>query len=230
MTRQLKVGLIACAIALALSSNGRAGTIIGVSTVTGGGNAVINPILTEDQNNDNSSIPFEGNVAVISKLFDASEPLDIVFDVDNSSGVTEYHIAEGMANVSGFGFIAYAFELGFGTGANFVRSNLTDGLDFDTPNLDPGPTSARFNTMAHSPDLLRFSQGTVPTGMTDAYTLSFDVPDFNANLMPASALRPGGGYSFTLRQIPVIPEPGTIGIAVLSALAWTVFALRRRWG
>jgi hypothetical protein len=229
MTRQFTLGFIACALALASASSSRAGTIIGVESVSGGGNAVINPILTEAPNNDNNSIPFEGNVAVISKLFNANEPIDIVFEVDNSTGITEYHIAEGMANVSGFELIAYAFELGFGTGTSFVRSVAADGLDFDTPNIDPGPTSGRFTTMAHTEDLVRFTMGTVPNGMTDAFTVSIDVPDYDPTLMPASAAL-AEGYRFTLRQVPIVPEPGTIGIVILSALAWAVFTLRRRWG
>jgi len=65
--------------------------------------------------------------------------------------------------------------------------------------------------------------------MTDAFTLSIDVPDFDPATMPDSAVT-ADGYRFTLRQMAVIPEPGTIGIALLTAMAWCVYALRRRWG
>lgn len=230
MTRQLTMGLFACAMALAMTVRTDAGTIIGVAQISGGGNAVVDPILSADINNDNHSLPATSNIAVASKLFNQTQPIDIVFEVETSGGTTEYRLTEGVSNVSGIDFLSYSFELGFGTGANFARSSLGDGLDFDLPNIDPGPTSARFFTTAQTEDLLRYTQGSIPNGTTDAYTLSIDVPDFNASLMPAAA-RTARGYRFTLRQGPsVIPEPGTIGIVILSALAWAVFSLRRRWG
>lgn len=233
MTRQLATGLGACAIALVLTVPVDAGTIIGVADIAGGGNAVVDPILTGDPNNDNHSLPATSNFALIGKVFDATQPIDIVFDVEvdpNDPGTTEYRVFEGLTNSSGLGFIAFAFELGFGTGDDFVASSAGDGLDFDTPNLDPGPTSARFITTAHKEDVLRFSDGFIPNGMTDTYTLSIDIPDFDADLMPASATT-DNGYRFTLRQRPTpIPEPGTICIVLLSALAWAVVTLRRRWG
>jgi hypothetical protein len=105
----------------------------------------------------------------------------------------------------------YQFELGFGTGENFVRSSTGDGLDFDTPDRDPEPSSARFTIIGphhHSEDLLRFSDGLIPHGSTDAYTFSIDVPDFNPNLMPDSArLATEGSYRFTLRQTPNLTFP-----------------------
>jgi hypothetical protein len=217
-------------VALALASPAEAGTILGVASVSGGGNAVVDPILTGTPNNDNHSVPATSNIAVASKLFNANMPIDIVFEVDDSAGTSEYRLAEGVANVSGVDFLMYEFQLGFGTGANFALASAGNGLDFDWPNIDPGPTSARFLTMAHMEKQVRFTMGVIPNGMTDAFTLSIDVPDFDANLMPASA-QTAGGYRFTLRQLPsIVPEPGTIGIAVLSALAWAVFMLRRRWG
>lgn len=230
MTRQLTTSLFSIAIALLLCVPASAGTIMGVADVSGGGNAVIDPILTGDPNNDNISVPANSNMAVASKIFNANQPIDIVFEVETSGGTTEYRLSEGVANVTGIDFLMYTFELGFGTGADFVRSAAGDELDFDSPNIDPGPTSARYLTMAHSEDAVTFSQGTFASGMTDAYTLSIDIPDFNAALMPASA-QTADGYQFTLRQAPsAIPEPGTIGIVILSALAWTVYSLRRRWG
>jgi hypothetical protein len=230
MTRQLATNLCAIAVALVLTAPSNAGTIIGVANVSGGGNAVVDPILSGDPNNDNSSVPANSNMAVASKIFSANAPIDIVFDVQTSQGTTEYRLSEGVANVTGVDFLMYEFELGFGTGASFVRSAAGDGLDFDAPNIDPGPTSARFLTMAHQEDQVRFSDGTFPTGMTDAYTISVDVPDFNAAAMPASAAT-ATGYRFTLRQRgSIIPEPGTIAIVILSALAWAVYSLRRRWG
>lgn len=230
MTRQLAMVFLACALALTLSTSAHAGTISGVASISGGGNAVVDPILTGDPNNDNHSVPATSNIAVASKLFNANQPIDIVFEVETSGGVTEYRLAEGVANVSGNDFLMYEFQLGFGTGNDFEFSVDNDGLDFDTPNIDPGPTSARFFTMAHTEDRVRFTMGSIPNGMTDAFTLSLDVPDFNADLMPASA-QTTEGYRFTLRQRPsIIPEPGTIGIAILSALACTVYSLRRRWG
>jgi len=159
MIRQhLKFLGASCAVALCLAATAHAGTIIGVNEVTGGGTAVIDPIVTLDPNNDNVSSPLAGNLAVISKIFTVDEPIDIVFDVNTSQGTSEYYIAEGVANVSGSEFIGYSFQLGFGTGDNFVMSG-NDGLDFDTPSLDPGPTSGRFITLSHQDDWLRWTEG-----------------------------------------------------------------------
>lgn len=230
MTRQLATAIVACAIALILTVPVRAGTIELVVDVTGGGSAVVDPILTGNPNNDNHTLQETSNFALIGKVFDATDPIDIEFEVFESDGITEYRVFEGLTNSSGIGFTAFSFELGFGTGDNFVPSAAGDELDFDAPGLDPGPTSARFMTLAAKEDTLRFSDGSLPNGLTDTYTVSIDVPDFNADLMPAAA-QTNEGYRFTLRQRPTpIPEPGAICIVILSALAWTVVTLRRRWG
>ena len=44
-------------------------------------------------------------------------------------------------NNTGQTWTDFHLELGFGVGAEFVRSSLSDLLDFDTPDIDPVATS-----------------------------------------------------------------------------------------
>jgi hypothetical protein len=154
-----------------------------------------------------------------STLVNANQPIDIVFNVDNTDGVTEYYLAEGVSNNTSLGIIAYTFELGFGTGLNFSRESTDDGLDFDTPDEDLTPTSGQFASIVHNPDVLKFSNGVIGAGLTDAFTLSIDVPDD----LP--------GRQFTLRQLAVpVPEPSTLALVALIGLALSAIGLRNREG
>lgn len=135
------------------------------------------------------------------------------FVVANSGGTTEYLVTQSLVNNSGQTWTDFHFELGFGVGTDFIRSGDTDGLDFDTPDQDPAPTSSVFAVLDHQPDTLDWSGGSVPSIGIVAFALSVDVPD---NL---STFHPDALNRFTLRQFPTtasVPEPGTM---LLSALA-----------
>jgi hypothetical protein len=103
VTRHISASFLVCGFALVLTESSQAGIIIGVSTVTGGGNAIVNPILTPHPNNDNDGAGNQ-NITVISKAFNTAQFIDIVFDVNGTGGTTEYLVLEGLANISGFGF------------------------------------------------------------------------------------------------------------------------------
>jgi len=72
----------------------------------------------------------------------------VEFVVANSGGTTEYLVTQSLVNNSGQTWTDFHFELGFGVGTDFIRSGDTDGLDFDTPDQDPAPTSSVFAVRA----------------------------------------------------------------------------------
>jgi hypothetical protein len=194
--------------------NALAGRITSVDSVTGGGTATVNPIITTTDNNDNATA-FGGNLLVAGKVIDSGVPIDIVLNTADTDGTTEYYVAEGVTNNTGSPILGYQFQLGFGSALSFVPSIVGDGLDFDTPDKDPVPTSGQFASLVHDQDLLNFFNGIIGDGLTDAITLSIDVPDLI-------------GDQFTLRQTALVPEPGTLSLTVTALLALTVLGVRRR--
>ncbi len=201
---------------LLIAGSSYAGMIKSLGSVTGGGTATVTPIITGAQNNDNATF-VGGNIVVASTVVNTNQPIDIVFLVDNTDGVTEYYLAGGVSNNTGLGIIAYTFELGFGTGLDFSREPTDDGLDFDTPDEDLTPTSGQFASIVHNPDILKFSNGVIGAGLTDAFTLSIDVPD---NLP---------GRQFTLRQLAVpVPEPTSLAVWSVLGVAGASWVRRRR--
>jgi len=187
--------VLTCLLA-SLPSLSSAGTITSVAAITGGGTATVTPIITGQSNNDDTTV-VSGNIVVASKVFDSASPIDIVFNVAQSQGITEYYFAEGVVNNTPNAMIGYTLELGTGTGANFVPSAPGDGLDFDWPGIAAGttpvPTSGVFPTLAHAEDMIVWTGDALGIGISDAFTFSIDVPDMR---------------SFTLRQwMTPVPLP-----------------------
>ncbi len=138
-----------------------------------------------------------------------------MFNVNNSQGVTEYLLAEGVFNGTGVPWNDYHVELGFGTGAGFTLANPAFGLQFDNT---PPPSSSNFPSTALAAEKLDFSNGLIPaaSGLSLSYTI--DVPD------SATA----GSYQFTLRQFPsLVPEPGTFVLAAIGIVGFGL-AVRTR--
>jgi hypothetical protein len=155
-------------------------------------------------------------------------PADMEFALTNSGGTTEYRVAPagfGLVNNTGSPFTGLLAELGFGTGANFVRSSAGDGLDFDTPDRDPMPTLPAFAALTHDTDGLRWNGGTIPSVGGFSIGLSLDVPD------GLQSFHPEGVNSFTLRLTPIsdaaVPEPATTFL-MLCGLSSIGIALRGR--
>lgn len=171
-----------------------------------------------DPNNDDTAGPSLNGVFVTQKDYEAIGPVDIVFGVTNSGGVSEYLFVEGVFNDTGLNWGAYHIELGFGYDAGFVKSTLGDGLDFDAPdfnspfNFDPSP--GFFPTVSVTEDDV-YASGGVMADLSFAgyFRFTVDVPD--------------GITSFTVRQSPVpVPEPGSLALAVCGL---GILALRKRF-
>ncbi|MCD6402169.1 MAG: VPLPA-CTERM sorting domain-containing protein [Anaerolineales bacterium] len=201
MEKKTLLAFVLTCLLASLPSLSSASTITSVASITGGGTATVTPIITGQPNNDDATVP-GGNIVVASKVFDSASPIDIVFNVAPSGGITEYFFAEGVANNTPNAMFGYTFELGTGIGANFVPSTPDDGLDFDWPGsgtatgTTPVPTSGVFPTLTHAEDMIVWTGGTLGIGISDAFTFSIDVPDMR---------------SFTLRQCGTpVPLPAAV--------------------
>lgn len=168
-------------------------------------------------NNDNAMLNNPNKVKLPNLSSMAIEPFDIVFNVQPSSGTTEYFFSETVTNTTGIAWVGYHLEMGFGVGDNFYRFDekpfpLNISFpDFDAPERDPTPISSVFSTPSTHGDIdIQWSGGIVPPAGTMDFTFSIDTPDdwlaFDL-------------YSdFTLRQTPKpIPAPpalilGSIGL------------------
>jgi hypothetical protein len=201
-----------------LANAASAGTISSatpVLTSPGLGSVTVPLILNTTANNDNSADPNSGNnISIVTKAFESQDYIDIVFIVTPSSGTTEYRVVEVVDNDTGSDWTGYNMYLGFGTGAGFTLSGAGDGLDFDTPDNDPAPSSTAF-TLFNRPneDTLEFFAG-LHDSIQKNYEFRIDVPDRG----------PGETYTFTLRQLP-IPEPSAM---VLASMALVAAASARR--
>ena len=98
----------------------------------------------------------------------------------------------------------FRFELGFGVGGNFVRSSLSENLDFDAPDRDPAPLSSAFTTLNHGADMLDWAGGMVPSIGVAVFSFAVDVPDNLQNF------HPGGFNRFTLRQTPAVAQAAPV--------------------
>lgn len=193
----------------------RAGVLDSYDGAVGGGYATVNGIsqgsISTPHPNDATPNGAGGpspNGLDVSKTFTKFEPLDMVFTVSNSGGVTSYWFDEDVTNLTGVDWKDYHFELGFGTGLNFVLG--TGGLVvFDATN--PAAASSFAN------------------GVQTAYTVSWNGPPgipnggigaFEVQILVSDVAPPDTSYKFTLRQYPTVPEPSSVillgaGCAVL---------------
>lgn len=182
----------------------------GVASVAG---EVVNPPSVP--NNDNVIGPSPNTIFVLQKDYTAIGPVDLVFDVVSSGGVTEYAVIEGVQNNTGLDWGSYHVELGFGNGADFVKSAAGDGLDFDAPDYDStvdfNPSPGFFLTPIVTEDDIIASGGVMPDfSYAGNFVFHVDVPD--------------GITSFTIRQSPIaVPEPATMALLGLGG-----FLLRRK--
>lgn len=237
MLRHTVLTSVATALLVASSVPAHAGIItnIGSTSLPGFSTGSLGPVgNTPFPNNDDTATPN----SITFNIFRNSGglgPADYEFVVGNSGGITEYLFVGAAINNTGTPWSHYTFELGFGTGANFVRSTTLDLLDFDFPGGTPTPTSGQFPQLWHASDLLQWSGATInpllgggPSPFTASFALRVDVPD------DLALLNPSGLNRFTLRHtagtgaVPTVPEPATMTLLGSGLLLSGVIARRRR--
>ena len=219
MNKHTLLGIVA--LALSVGGQTQAGEIVGytpfpgINSVAG---VTIAPLAAP--NNDDAVGTSPNDIWVTQKDYAVVAPVDIVFDVEPSGGVTEYSFREGVQNSTGIDWTGYTLQLGFGTGAGFVPSTDGDDLDFDDPDYTSPPNFTTYfaSAIPVTEDIIVASGGTHPNGMFSLpyYTFSIDVPD--------------GISQFTLRQQPIIdnvPEPNSILLALLASIG-AVHVSRRK--
>lgn len=224
MTYNLRVpALIPMLLVMSTLSASKAATIGGTNSflLPGFSTGSLTAGLPVSPNNDNTAAA-SPNLISVSIFFNNGGigPADLEFALTSSGGTTEYRVAPagfGLVNNTGSPFTGFIAELGFGTGASFVRSGAGDDLDFDTPDRDPAPTLPAFSTLTHDSDRLVWSAGAIPSVGGFSIGMSLDVPD------GLSAVHPDGLNRFTLRLTPVaesaVPEPATSLLMVIGLSA-----------
>lgn len=176
---------------------------------------------TPAPNNDNTASA--DNVIPSTVFINSPGIVELEFNVADSGGTTEYRFNQTLININQPAWKAFRFELGYGTGANFVSAAIAGALDFDVPDLDPAPTSSHFANLASQGNRLFWSQGTVAAVGVASFSLSVDVPDNLADLNPTGVSR------FTIRQTPLaaVPETGTVSLFMAGLAALLGFGVRR---
>ncbi len=220
------IASVVASLAIFTTSVAHAGEVTGVTWFSGvaslAGTAFDPPVAP---GNDNHIGDSPNEIWVTQKDYFAIGPVDLVFDVSDNAGTTEYRVREGVYNGTGLLWDGYHIELGFGEGAGFVKSAPGDGLDFDSPDFDspvdfnPGPG---FSTVDVFEDDIIASDGFMPHGSFAGYFIfHIDVPN--------------GISSFTIRQSPIehtaaVPEPSTYAMGMLALCGLGVVVWRRRVG
>ncbi len=164
---------------------------------------------TASPNNDNQTP--NPNVISATIFFNTFGSADLEFQLAVSAGATEYQfVLQPLVNNTGLSWSAFQFELGFGTGQEFVRSGGLDALDFDLPDAVPAPTSTVFPSLSQQADVLLWDGVLIPSVGSVGFSFGVDVPDGLA------AFTPSGLNRFTVRATPIapspVPEPGTLGL------------------
>lgn len=168
-------------------------------------------------NNDGPGAAFQNQVTWDVTLDSALNYVDIVIDVSDSGGTTEYFVNTDVhLPVSAVGGNWDRFEL------QIVGDNLPVGLNFDTDDGD----------FVHGRLLLTKMPDSVNDHVLvwNDVELSVFVPQiFHEIDIPDSNPSGGGGYSFTLRYYPVVPEPTTAAISFGAFALWDVRRRRYRF-
>ncbi|GJQ29472.1 MAG: hypothetical protein HBSAPP03_13560 [Phycisphaerae bacterium] len=167
----------------------------------------------------------------IHKRFDAVATIDspILVNFHSAGGATvgaavEYTLNEMITNNTGQTWTSFEMELGENLLANFTAyTNANINVTFDVPNQNPVPVCTAFPIVTHLPHKLVFSGGSLAHGQTMNIRFQID------NLTPQDLNLDGTTdmndiYAITLREIPMIPAPGTAALIGLGGL----IALRRR--
>lgn len=212
---------VTTAFALVVTTTLQSGEITGFSWYSGVASLAstsISPLVAP--NNDDAVGASPNTVFVTQKDYIAIGPVDIVFSVINSGGVSEYLFTEGVFNNTTLNWGGYHIELGFGHDAGFVKSLAGDGLDFDAPNFNSpfnfNPSPGFFPTVSVTEDDVIASGGVMPyLSFAGYFRFTVDVPD--------------GITEFTVRQSPIaVPEPGSLALSICGLAGIAVWRQRRQ--
>jgi hypothetical protein len=234
--RAIRIAAPTALAALALAAPAGADYLTGATMVVGPGGvvnlvAVANPMVPP-AGNFNSGLN-NTNTVTISKTFTAvNQPIDISFTVAVSNPAqTEYLFNETISNRSGTTWDDFHWQLGFGTGANFVLAPApapANGISFNRFGNLPMPGGSPLLLM---PDTL-FSarnfadndfgafQGTGPGVANNTSFLATFAIDIPTGLNKAQ---------LTLREF-ASPEPSSLALMAAGAAATLLLRARRRDG
>jgi len=203
------------AIALAASS-APAGMITGLTWHSGVASVAGEFIVAPSAPNNDDVAGISPNVVfVLQKNYVGIGPVDLVFEIADTGGTTEYRVEEGVSNSTGLDWSGYHMELGFGVGAGFVKATSGVGLDFDAPDYNSPVSLGTFFSALPATEFDLIGTGFMPAAAFNAgILLHIDVPD--------------GITSFTLRQSPIaVPEPAA-GLLISMFGVAAICAGRRR--
>ena len=209
---RLVVSLPAVTLFAMSVSHARAGEITGLTWYSGvasvAGELILPPVAP---NNDDDGLAISPNsITFPQKNYVGIGPVDLVFDVIDTGGVTEYLVVEGVSNSTGIAWSFYRIELGFGHGADFVKSTAGDGLDFDAPDYN---SLVDFTTFFSTATVISEDEIVATGGIMPSPGYSWPHFRFHVDV-------PDGITSFTLRQSPIpVPEPSAGLLAGMGLMA-----------
>lgn len=218
--KKTPVFIVAVTLTLLTTIHVRAGAIMNVNWFSGVASVASTTFSPPSSpNNDDLAGPSPNTIFVHQKDYVGIGSVDLVFDVLDTGGVTEYLVTESVFNNTGLNWGSYHIELGFGIGAGFVGSASGDGLDFDAPDFNspfffnPSPGFFPLETVIED-DILAYG-GVMPyLSFAGNFLFTIDVPD--------------GITEFTIRQSPItVPEPSTLAFLALGSLALVMMRRQR---
>lgn len=195
-------------------SGASAGVITDFTWHTGVASVAGEPVIVPPPAQWNQNYPgiSPNLIHILQKDYHAIGPVDLVFTVMETGGITEYRVNEGVSNSSGVEWLGYRLELGFGIGDDFVQAASGD-LTFDSPDFDSPVDVPFFPSISVSAYDITASGDTLPGfAYMGGIVFHVNVPD--------------GITEFTIRQSPIpIPTPGG---AALLLIAPALHRSRRR--
>lgn len=212
--------------------------ITGILGVLSPGGALVRAGFQTMQLNNDEFPPVGGgginpNGVALLKEFTAVAPIDVLFQVKDSNGTTEYDVLDRVVNLTGFRWYDFHMQLGFFINGAFVLANPNSGLDFDTPHRNPPADFNPMDVTRHDPNRIDAKaanlMGTIPNNTFADFLFSMDIPDFNGAYMDDRIYDPvNKTWTFVLRQTPTVPEPGSMAFTGLAVIGFCVFRSRAR--